>query len=145
MDLFAGPARSSSIDIAWSWAMEHHEETTTLISGEKVSGTNVYNTAGESLGDVHDVMIDKVSGRVAYAVMSFGGFLGIGESYHPLPWSALTYDIDKGGYVVNLSRDQLEGAPTYSSDSEPSWDRPYEQGIHDYYGIDPYWGGILPR
>jgi hypothetical protein len=145
MDLFAGPARSSGIDIAWSLAMEHQEETTTLISGGKVSGTNVYNSAGESLGDIHDVMIDKVSGRVAYAVMSFGGFLGIGESYHPLPWSALTYDTNKGGYVVNLSREQLEGAPTYSSDSEPNWDRRYEQGIHDYYGIDPYWGGILPR
>ena len=60
--------------------MEHREETTTLISSEKVAGTDVYNTAGESLGEVHDVMIDKVSGRVAYAVMAFGGLLGISPS-----------------------------------------------------------------
>src|SRR4051794_36640331 len=81
---------------ARSKAMEHREETTTLISAEKVSGTDVYNTAGDSLGEVHDVMIDKVSGRVTYAVMSFGGFLGIGQKYHPLPWSSLVYDTDKG-------------------------------------------------
>lgn len=125
--------------------MEHREETSTLISGEKVSGTSVYNTTGESLGEIHDVMIDKVSGRVAYAVMSFGGFLGIGESYHPLPWTALTYDTGKGGYVVNVSRKQLENAPTYTSNAEPTWNRSYEQGIHDHYDIDPYWGGVLPR
>ncbi|MGL4964037.1 MAG: PRC-barrel domain-containing protein [Inquilinus sp.] len=125
--------------------MEHREETTTLISGEKVSGTNVYNTAGDSLGEVHDVMIDKMSGRVAYAVMSFGGFLGMGQKYHPLPWSSLTYDADRGGYVVNLSREQLEGAPVFAEDDQPRWNREYEQGIHDYYGVAPYWGGALPR
>ncbi|MGK9232856.1 PRC-barrel domain-containing protein [Inquilinus limosus] len=125
--------------------MEHREETTTLISGDKVAGTEVYNTAGEHLGEIHDVMIDKVSGRVAYAVMSFGGFLGIGEKYHPLPWSALEYDTNQGGYVVNLSREQLEGAPVYAEDTPPRWNREYEQDIHDYYGISPYWTGSLPR
>jgi hypothetical protein len=125
--------------------MEHREETSTLISGQKVAGTDVYNTAGESLGEIHDVMIDKISGHVAYAVMSFGGFLGIGEKYHPLPWAALTYDTDQGGYVVNLSREQLEGAPVYADDAQPRWNREYEQDIHDYYGISPYWIGPLPR
>ncbi|WP_026870847.1 PRC-barrel domain-containing protein [Inquilinus limosus] len=125
--------------------MEHREETTTLISGDKVAGTEVYNTAGEHLGEIHDVMIDKVSGRVAYAVMSFGGFLGIGEKYHPLPWSALEYDTNQGGYVVNLSREQLEGAPVYAEETPPRWNREYEQDIHDYYGISPYWTGSLPR
>lgn len=125
--------------------MEHREETTTLISSEKVAGTDVYNTAGESLGEVHDVMIDKLSGRVAYAVMAFGGLLGMGVKYHPLPWSSLTYDTDKGGYVVNLSREQLEGAPVFAEDAEPQWDREYEKRIHDYYGIVPYWGGDAPR
>jgi hypothetical protein len=85
--------------------MEHREETTTLISGDKVAGTVVYNAIGERLCEIHDVMLDKQSGRVAYAVMSFGGFLCIGEKYHPLPWSALTYDTDQGGYVVNVSRE----------------------------------------
>ena len=125
--------------------MEHREETTKLISGDKVAGTEVYNTTGEHLGEIHDVMLDKQSGRVAYAVMSFGGFLGIGEKYHPLPWSTLTYDTGQGGYVVNVSREQLEGAPVYADDAPPRWDREYEQGIHDYYGISPYWGGPLPR
>ena len=111
-----------------------------LISGDKVDGTAVYNAAGERLGDVHDVMIDKVSGRVAYAIMSFGGFLGIGEKYHPLPWNALKYDVELGGYVVNLTREQLEGGPVYDDTDEPRWgDRDYERGVHDYYGLPPYW------
>jgi len=125
--------------------MEHREETTALISGDKVAGTEVYNTAGDHLGEIHDVMLDKRSGHVAYAVMSFGGFLGIGEKYHPLPWSTLDYDTSQGGYVVNLSREQLEGAPVYADDTPPRWNREYEQDIHDYYGISPYWTGPLPR
>ena len=92
--------------------MDIDQETTALIAASKVQGTEVYNSAGESLGSIHDVMIDKISGNVAYAIMSFGGFLGIGNSYHPLPWSLLQYDTGKGGYVVNLDKDQLEGAPS---------------------------------
>jgi len=95
---------------------EHIEETHTLISAGKVKGTSVYNSAGDDLGSIHDLMIDKRTGRVAYAVMSFGGFLGIGEKYHPLPWNVLTYDADKGGYNIDLSADQLRGAPSYSSE-----------------------------
>jgi sporulation protein YlmC with PRC-barrel domain len=93
---------------------EHVRETHELISAEKVIGTSVYNANGDDLGSIHDLMIDKRGGRVAYAVMSFGGFLGIGEKYHPLPWHVLTYDEDKGGYNVGLSADQLRNAPTYS-------------------------------
>src|SRR5919205_2546753 len=87
------------------------DETDRLISADKVEGTAVYNRMGERLGTVYTVMIDKYSGQVAYAVMSFGGFLGIGERYHPLPWRALTYDTRLGGYVVDITRGQLEGAP----------------------------------
>ena len=83
-----------------------------LIAAEKVEGTNVYNLDGEKLGTVDDIMIDKVSGKAIYALMSFGGFLGIGEKYHPLPWSTLKYDESKGGYLVNLNKKMLEGAPT---------------------------------
>ena len=79
-------------------------------------------------------MIDKRSGGVAYAVMSFGGFLGMGEDYHPLPWSMLTYDTRQGGYVVNLDKDRLEGAPRYSEDDEAPWENPdYVRGIDDFY------------
>ena len=96
----------------------------TLIAAEKVKGTNVYNRAGEKLGSVEDIMIDKVSGRAIYAVMSFGGFLGMGEKRHPLPWATLKYDTQKGGYVVNLDKKQLEARRTTiairSSNGRPS-------------------------
>ena len=101
--------------------METRDETVSLISAGKVQGTNVYNTDGNSLGEVYDVMIDKVSGKVAYAIMSFGGFLGVGERYHPLPWNNLKYDTRQGGYVVGLTLQQLEGAPTFARTDTPAW------------------------
>ena len=89
-----------------------------LIAADKVSGTNVYNLAGEKLGSVDDIMIDKISGRAISAVLSFGGFHGMGEKYHPLPWATLKYNTRMGGYVINLDKKQLEGAPSYDRDSE---------------------------
>ncbi len=110
-----------------------------LIAGSTVSGTTVYDTQGEKLGTVEDVMIDRASGRIAYAVMSFGGFLGIGNQHHPLPWSTLRYDTSLGGYVVNLDRRLLDGAPAYA-DENPDWeDHVWGQRVHDYYHADPYW------
>src|ERR671926_529074 len=97
------------------------DETDRLISSSKVEGTAVYNTQGERLGTVSNFMVDKFTGQVAYAVLSFGGFLGLGESYHPLPWKVLTYDTKMGGYVVDLDKSKLEGAPSYTSGSEPNW------------------------
>jgi hypothetical protein len=121
--------------------MEAVQETGSLIASDKVQGTNVYNTAGESLGSIHDLMIDKKSGKVAYAIMSFGGFLGMGNQFHPLPWSVLKYDLNLGGYVVNLDKQQLEGAPAYEVGTEPNWGDPvYERKLHDYYSVGPYWG-----
>src|SRR5689334_16368539 len=109
------------------------DETDRLISSEKVEGTAVYDRQGERLGTVHHLMIDKYTGQVAYSVMSFGGFLGIGESYHPLPWKMLTYDIRLGGYVVDLDRRRLEGAPSYTSRQMPNWsDRSYTERIDRY-------------
>ncbi|WP_241671487.1 PRC-barrel domain-containing protein [Dankookia rubra] len=77
------------------------------MASDKVEGTAVYDRNGSRLGSVYNVMIDKYSGQVAYAAMSFGGFLGIGERYHPLPWRMLTYDTGLGGYVVDVSREKL--------------------------------------
>jgi sporulation protein YlmC with PRC-barrel domain len=114
---------------------EHIRETGSLISSEKVRGTSVYNSAGDDLGSIHDLMIDKHSGRVAYAVMSFGGFLGIGEMYHPLPWNALTYDEAKGGYNIDLTPEQLRGAPNYSQDELVRFgSEPQDARIDAYYG-----------
>jgi PRC-barrel domain len=111
------------------------DETPQLISSDKVEGTAVYNTAGAHLGSIYNLMIDKESGRVAYAVMSFGGILGIGSDYHPLPWDQLTYDRRQNGYVVNLTRQQLVKAPAYSASEAGLWDDPaYPRGIDLYYG-----------
>ena len=67
--------------------------------------------------------------------MSFGGFLGMGESYHPLPWDALDYDTDRGGYVVNIDKDRLKDAPSYARDKQPAYDRDYGQTVYSYYGF----------
>jgi hypothetical protein len=111
----------------------------TLIATGKVKGTNVYNSAGEKLGSVDEVMIDKVSGHAIYAVMSFGGFLGIGEKYHPLPWATLKYDVQKGGYLVNLNKKQLQDAPNYDVDSEFEWTPDYGRKVDNYYKTPSYW------
>ncbi len=117
------------------------DETNRLIASNKVEGTEVYNRKGEHLGQVYNFMVDKYSGQVAYAVMSFGGFLGLGESYHPLPWKALTYDTRLGGYVVDLDKDKLQGAPSFSRNETPDWsNRDWGTRVHDYYGVQPYWG-----
>lgn len=106
-----------------------------LIAASKVNGTSVYDHAGEKLGSIYDVMINKSSGKTAYAIMSFGGFLGMGNSYHPLPWQHLTYDERLGGYVVDIDRARLEGAPSYAADDTATWRDPaYGQKVDDYYG-----------
>jgi len=111
------------------------EETNRLISSNKVVGTAVYNRQGERLGSIYGLMMDKYTGQVAYAVMSFGGFLGIGENYHPLPWRILDYNPSMGGYVLDLDRRRLEAAPSYTLDNLPDWsDRTYAQRLDEYYG-----------
>jgi hypothetical protein len=117
------------------------EETDRLIASDKVEGTSVYNRQNEHLGSVHNFMVDKSTGQVAYAVMSFGGFLGMGESYHPLPWRVLTYDTHLGGFVVDLDSSRLKTAPSYTMSTLPNWaDRAYGNRIDGFYGISPYWG-----
>jgi len=111
-----------------------------LIAADQVEGTKIYNPGGESLGSVEDVMIDKVSGKIAYAVVGFGGFLGIGDRHYPLPWEKLTYDTAMGGYVVDLDRRTLEGAPSYSDTERAGWEDPaWGRQVYDYYGTRPYW------
>jgi hypothetical protein len=109
------------------------DETKNLISADKVVGTAVYNLQDEHLGSVYGLMLNKLNGQVAYAIMSFGGFLGMGESYHPLPWKVLTYDPRLDGYVVDLDRDKLKGAPSYPARQEPDWSD-YGRRIDLYYG-----------
>ena len=109
-------------------------ETTSLIGSDKVEGTSVYRSSGENIGTIQRVMIDKRGGKVAYAVMSFGGFMGIGEDYYPLPWNRLTYNERLGGYEVNISEAQLKGAPKYGQHQNWDWTDQRTREIDTYYG-----------
>jgi sporulation protein YlmC with PRC-barrel domain len=104
-----------------------------VISSEKLEGTNVYNTAGEKLGSIDDLMIDKYSGQVRYAVLEFGGFLGMGADRYPIPWKMLKYATDKHGYIVPLDKTVLQNAPRYREDSAPVYDSEYGSRISSYY------------
>lgn len=117
--------------------MEHaveNDRTHSLIASDRVEGTVVYNRAGERLGKIDNFMVNKRSGKVEYAVMSFGGLFGMGGDHYPLPWSVLDYDPAQGGYIVDLDKSQLEGAPRYSDGSEPAYDERYGRDLHTYYG-----------
>jgi hypothetical protein len=110
---------------------------TRLISSEDVEETKVYGPDGNNIGEIDHLMIDKVSGRVAYAVMSFGGFLGLGHSHYPVPWGALTFDTSLDGYRTNIAEQQLKDAPEFSDDT---WgDRDWEIRTHKHYTAPHYW------
>jgi sporulation protein YlmC with PRC-barrel domain len=113
--------------------------TGALIAASKVKGTNVYNLAGDSLGTVEDIMIDKVTGSAIYAVMSFGGFLGMAEKHHPLPWATLKYDTQQGGYVIPMDKKLLTDAPSYNSGSEFKWTPEYGRKVDGYYKTPSYY------
>ena len=106
-----------------------------FISSERVEGTNVYNGAGERVGSIDHLIIDKISGQVRYAVMEFGGLLGVGNDRYPIPWNMLRYDTTKDGYVAPLDKAQLEGAPRHAIDDVPDYDDAYNSGVKAYYGF----------
>ncbi len=112
---------------------------TNAIRASKVKGTSVYNTSGESIGTVEDIVLAKQSNDIMFAVLGFGGFLGIGEKYHPVPWSLLNYDPGKGGYVVAMSKDVLEAAPAYDMEELTKDDGEARDRSYRYYKINPYW------
>jgi hypothetical protein len=110
------------------------EETAFLIASDKVEGTAVYGPDGDKIGRIENLMIDKFSGKVAYAVLSFGGFLGFGTDHYPSPWSMLKYDEKIGGYRVNICKEQLENAPRYREGDPWDWASPqYTQRIDNHY------------
>lgn len=108
-----------------------------IISSEKVKGTTVYSPSEEKLGSIESLMIDRISGHVRYVVLEFGGFLGIGTDRYPLPWDTLKYNPSVGGYVISLTKDQLEKAPRYDRGTTPDYTDDYGRRVHDYYGL-PY-------
>jgi sporulation protein YlmC with PRC-barrel domain len=112
-----------------------------LIESDRVEGTYVYDPNGNHIGTIKRLMIEKISGKVAYAVMSFGGFLGMGADEHTIPWNKLSYDTSLGGYRTDITEEQLRGAPTFYRDRDYDWsDRDRERELHDHWGSRPYWG-----
>lgn len=111
-------------------------ETGSLIGSDKVEGTAVYGADDQHIGSIERLMIDKVGGKISYAVLSFGGFLGIGDDHYPLPWQSLKYDTGLGGYRTNVTKQQLEGAPKYADENGWDWqDTTRTRSVNDYYGV----------
>lgn len=117
--------------------MNDMSHTSSLVSSSDVNGTEVYGSDGTKIGEIDHLVIDKNSGNITYAVMSFGGFLGMGEDHHPIPWQKLFYDVGKEGYVTDITEEQLKGAPERSAD----WhgDRAWEKRTLDHYHVPYYW------
>jgi hypothetical protein len=111
-------------------------ETGSLIGSDKVEGTAVYGANDTKIGSIERVMIDKMSGKVSYAVLSFGGILGVGDDHYPLPWQSLKYDTNLGGYRTGITEKQLKGAPKYGNDNTWNWSDPARtRSVNDYYGV----------
>lgn len=113
---------------------------TRAIRAKKVLGTSVKDTSGKKIGEIEDVMLDKVSNNIMFAVVGFGGLFGIAEKYHPIPWSSLDYNESENAYVVNYTREQLEAAPAASINELTANDGvAYRDRSHEYYKADRYW------
>src|SRR6201996_4798986 len=107
-----------------------------LIGSDKVEGTAVYGADDSKIGSIERVMIDKLSGRVSYAVLGFGGFLGLGNDHYPLPWQSLKYDTGLGGYVTGVTEQPVRSAPKYGRDTDWNWgDMARNRALNDYYGV----------
>ena len=115
-----------------------------LMGANTLMDNDVYNLKNEDLGDIKEIMLDMRTGRVSYAVLSFGGFLGMGEKLFAVPWSALTLDTQNKRFTLNVEKDRLESAPGFDQDSWPNMADPsWAKGIHDYYGTKPYAGDVI--
>jgi sporulation protein YlmC with PRC-barrel domain len=111
-----------------------------IMAADTLEGDKVVNSAGEDLGEIKDIMIDVPSGRVAYAVLSFGGLLGMGDKLFAIPWQALQLDPPNHCFVLNVDKERLKNAPGFDKDHWPSMaDQSWATNIHSYYGSRPYW------
>ena len=111
-----------------------------IMSASSLEGDDVYNHLDEELGTIKEIMIDVHSGRVAYAVLSSGGFLGIGDKLFAIPWSALTLDINRKCFILNVEADRLKKAPGFDKDHWPAMaDLSWANEVHSYFGQPNYW------
>lgn len=115
----------------------------TLIASDRIEGTAVRRANGEKIGNIERLMIDKLTGNVSYAILSFGGFLGIGSNLLPLPWTRLKFNRRLDAYQLDIDDDELKRAPSFNANEDFDWgDRPQEEDLHRFYGVPPYWGGF---
>jgi sporulation protein YlmC with PRC-barrel domain len=113
---------------------------TTAIRAKKVIGTPVKDTKGDRLGEVEDLVLDKLNNNILFAVVGFGGVLGMGEKFHPLPWAVLNYDEDEDAYVVPYTKEELKAAPNDTIDELTKNDGiPYRNQSYAFYKVDQYW------
>lgn len=111
-----------------------------IMSASTLEGDEIVNTRGEKLGDLEEVMLDVATGRIAYAVLASGGFLGMGEKLFAIPWSALTLDPENKCFILDVDKERLEQAPGFDKDHWPAMaDRSWAAQVHTYYGTRPYW------
>ncbi len=111
-----------------------------LIDSKRVEGTDVFDPTGKHIGAIKRLVIDKTSGRIVYTIAQFGGFLGMGGDDYTIPWNKLNYDTTLGGYVTDVTQEQLKGAPEYARNSDDNWfDRDNARRLNDYYGSQYYW------
>ncbi len=112
-----------------------------LIASDRIEGTAVRRPNGERIGHIERLMIDKISGKVSYAILSFGGFLGLGSNLLPLPWARLTFNCKLDAYQLDISEEELRSAPSFTEQREFDWgDRSQEEALHRHYGVASYWG-----
>ncbi|GAB1579211.1 PRC-barrel domain-containing protein [Bordetella petrii] len=111
-----------------------------IMAADTLTGNDVYNPANEKLGTIQDIMLDVPHGRVAYAVLSHGGVLGMGDKLYAIPWSALVLDTDRKCFVLDVGKDRLKNATGFDKDHWPSMgDRQWAQELYEYYDQPPYW------
>lgn len=118
--------------------MSQHDK---FIPSADIEGSDVYSARDRrKVGVIHHLIIDKASGKLAYADVSFGGFLGFGDEHHRIPWQALSFDRELGGFVADVSEDQVKTAPRHSGEDifDPSW----EERLHEHYRVRGYWSGV---
>jgi hypothetical protein len=114
-----------------------------LIASDRIEGTAVRRPNGDRIGHIERLMIDKISGKVSYAILSFGGFLGIGANLVPLPWARMTFSRELDAYQLDITDEELQRAPSFVDKQDFDWgDRAQEEDVHRYFGVPPYWGGF---
>lgn len=116
------------------------ERTSDVIASDRVEGTAIYGSDNDKIGTVDKLLINKQTGRVTDAILSIGGFLGIGTDRHSLPWAKLKYDTTLGGYQLGVTKEQLEKAPRFEeTDKDRPYDRQYQTSVYGYWAVAPYW------